>query len=157
MADSPSKNPHEVRHDAEAEAPTEGRSLALGEIGRLVAGLRELEARATPGPWVRDTSEGTMGIQPFTVERDARGITKGPIVGGCGCCGSPFGRYDEEEAAVNAKLIVALRNNARTLFDKLESLLGVAESARDQRYAIQARADEAEAWKNLPKQLEELK
>jgi hypothetical protein len=40
MADSPSKNPHEVRHDAEAEAPTEGRSLALGEIVRLVESVR---------------------------------------------------------------------------------------------------------------------
>jgi hypothetical protein len=102
----------------EAEAPTEGRSLASSEIGRLVAELRELEARATPGPW-EDHNWDPME-RPHVVASCM-------IAEGDTC----RGQADMPRTSDDAALIALFRNNARTLLDKLETLLRVAEAARE--------------------------
>lgn len=72
--------------------------------------MSELEKRHTPGPWKHVPREDDEGFMSFD------GPNGETIVGGCGCCCSPFGNSADsghtyyrptEEDRANARLIAA--------------------------------------------------
>ena len=90
-------------------------------------------SKHTPGPWFRYTREGQMGIVAGeVVEKECAtpGGTKTiesyefDVVGGCSCCGSPYGVNDHDTAEANARLIAA----APELLDALNGLLTLHEN-----------------------------
>lgn len=111
----------------------------------------------TPGPWRRstDSSDGPMTIAAGA-EIHYRGNPKRTypehlIVGGCGCCSSPFGVEDTEQLEANARLIASApellealsmyvavcgntghalsRESASELYDKAAAILAKATGA----------------------------
>lgn len=77
-----------------------------------------MTTKHTPGPWRREIYIGLMGIGAGSGKPGAPEKT---IVGGCGCCDSPYGVDDEQEAEANAHLIAA----APELLAALEQMLAV--------------------------------
>lgn len=87
---------------------------------RLIADLRELMARATPGPW------STKGGQWVAVPASVLGSSQMGTIDFAACftydsrhslCG---GNLSESTAEANAALIVAMRNAIGTLLERLE-------------------------------------
>jgi hypothetical protein len=82
--------------------------------------IRELLAKATPGPWEWRTDQ----FQPHVEHQWT--ISPGVLAADYSN-GTPGG--DEIDRA-NAALITALRNNAEAMLDRIEKLEAVAEAAR---------------------------
>ena len=94
--------------------------------------LKELEAKATPGPWEAPEHLPTW----IYGEQDGKTIHVADIRGwgcmtgkGSGALGWSEERADEKQRA-NAALIVEVRNALPALLDRLEALEAVAEAAR---------------------------
>jgi hypothetical protein len=68
-------------------------------------------SKHTPGPWKGGEYPGDMTIDGPDGKR---------IVGGCGCCNSPWGVTDDAECTANARLIAA----APDMYALIERLAG---------------------------------
>lgn len=70
----------------------------------------------TPGPWVWNGPAKESGDSEMSFYAGEKSI-----IGGCGCCGSPWGVSDENELAANARLISA----APELLEALQGALTI--------------------------------
>lgn len=86
------------------------------------------EAKHTPGPWfhVQDGYGGDMNIEAG--KKENAGYEK-VVVGGCGCCSSPFGADDKEECLANARLIAAAPDMLEVLHTARDYLSDCASGA----------------------------
>jgi hypothetical protein len=93
--------------------------------------LRELLAKATPGPWAVDLTlnEALGGCYWREIRAGEHGSTLGEVFHDLG---DPDPSLTDEDAAANAALIVALRNEAPDLLDTIDRLQSqVADAERD--------------------------
>jgi hypothetical protein len=89
--------------------------------------LRELDAKATPGPWVyeRLAINAKIMLKGETESHDVRREGEPEYLSICGLA-CTRGKYEREEA--NGKLIAAMRNALPSLFTALESQINPAPS-----------------------------
>ena len=106
----------------------------------LLRTLRELEAKATPGPWEAWVKHGDIFQGPLTknTPSHARGVKF--RIADCG-------EYDEDgdeqvprEATGNRDLIVAMRNALPALLDAAETLIPLSREVEDLRTFLRGAA-----------------